>query len=448
MYVNSAGGRDARYYGLLGLLLFLVYMLNFRLFVDPDTIPAMLLPVALTRGDGLFLDRFSGGLPGSPLPGERLPYVFAEARGHVLSRYPVAPALLAVPVVLPQVILLDRLRPGWDRDQGEGIVWCAVMAKVASATIAAGAAVALFDLLCALGLTRVALPATLAAALGSSLWTVASQSLWQHGPAALALILSMRLLIPHPASRARLFWAGGATAALVALRATDVVFAVATLLYVARHRKHGLAWFLVMPILISATLVGYNVWFFGDIAGGQSQLESLHRIVHEESGPWSGKLLAGMAGTLVSPSRGLFIFSPWTALALAALPAIASNLRPWPHLRYLLWSLVPYLLLLSKYAVWWGGHCFGPRYWTDAMPLFAILLAFGLDRAWTDHRPALIAFAVAIVFSAAVQALGAFRYTHSWDLVPADVDQHHERLWDWRDSVLIRCLREGPTGIR
>jgi hypothetical protein len=290
----------------------------------------------------------------------------------------------------------------------------------------------------------VALPATLAAALGSSLWTVASQSLWQHGPAALALILAVRLLIPHPAFRLRLLWAGGAAAALVAFRVTDVVFAGAALLYVARHQRRGLAWFLPPLILIGGALLAYNVWFFGHITGGQAQLELTHTVVHKRSGSWSGDLGAGMAGTLFSPSRGLFVFSPWIALALVFVPAVAGKLRPWPQIRYLLWALVPYLILLSKYVAWWGGHCFGPRFWTDAVPLFAILLALGLDWAGAHSRAALFAFAVAIVFSVAVQTLGAWRYTRSWDRLPVDVDQHHERLWDWRDSVLTRCVREGP----
>ncbi len=426
----------------LSLFLFLIYIINFSLFFDTDTIPSAILPVAMIRGDGPFLDRFAEFLPKSPIPGEQLPYIVTEARGHIVSRYPIGPAILAMPIVVPQVMMLDRFRPGWDRDGRQFLGWCLLMAKVSSAAMTAAASIAVLHLLRGVGLARVALPTTMAAALGTSLWTIASQSLWQHGPAALALTLTMILMLPQPPSRIRLVLAGGTTAALVSCRMTDLVFAGATFFYIARHRRCGLAWFLIMPIVIGGLLITYNTRYFGNVTGGLAQLETLHPQMHGVAGPWTGNLLEGAAGILFSPSRGLFVFSPWIALALAALPAFAPRLRPWPHVRYLLWSLIPFSLLLSKYSVWWGGHCFGPRYWTDAVPLFAILLGFALDWVRTRSRSALFVLATSIVFSVAVQALGAFRYTRSWDRLPVDIDQHHERLWDWRDSVLIRCLNE------
>jgi len=32
-----------------------------------------------------------------------------------------------------------------------------------------------------------------------------------------------------------------------------------------------------------------------------------------------------------------------------------------------------------------------------------------------------------------------------WDTSPQDVDFAHERLWDWRDSQLVRLVRNGPA---
>jgi len=47
-----------------------------------------------------------------------------------------------------------------------------------------------------------------------------------------------------------------------------------------------------------------------------------------------------------------------------------------------------------------------------------------------------------IVFSIAVQCVGAFCFPSTWNLKPANVDLHHERLWDWRDTEISRCLHE------
>jgi hypothetical protein len=427
----------------LGVGAFLLFVLNYRESGAHDTNPTCALTVSLIRGDGPFVDRF---LPTWDVkPGGKLPDYLAPWRGHVVSRYPIAPALLALPVVALQVMYLDRYEPGWERRGTMRYVrQCLGMAKRAAALIVALTAVVLHRLLKGMGLGRVATPATLAAALGSSLWTVASQALWQHGPAALALTSAVWLLLPENPSRVRFALAGVAAAALVAFRLLDVVFALVIVAWVARIHPRRLIWFLPAPLLGAAALLGWNLSVFGAVTGGQAYLESLHPTTHAlPAGAWSGDLLTGMAGTLFSPSRGLFIFSPWVGLALGTLPSSGGRLAPWPLIRWLLWALVPYGLLLSKYTVWWGGHCFGPRYWTDVMPLLAIVLACGLDWSYDRSRLIAMAFALTIVFSIGVQAVGAFSYASDWNLTPTNVDIHHERLWDWRDSQLSRCLIKG-----
>ena len=103
---------------------------------------------------------------------------------------------------------------------------------------------------------------------------------------------------------------------------------------------------------------------------------------------------------------------------------------------------MPYFFLLSKYSVWWGGHCFGARYWTDVIPLFAIVLAFGLEWMWTAFAHLVAVSYLTIAFSIGVHGIGAFCYPSTWNQSPANVDLHHERLWDWRDTELSRCLIE------
>ena len=100
------------------------------------------------------------------------------------------------------------------------------------------------------------------------------------------------------------------------------------------------------------------------------------------------------------------------------------------------------MFILSKYSVWWGGQCFGPRYWTDVVPLFAILFAFVLDWMLTRSRILVLFSAMTIVLSIAVQLIGAYCYPSTWNAQPRPVDLHHERLWDWRDTELSRCLFE------
>jgi hypothetical protein len=224
----------------------------------------------------------------------------------------------------------------------------------------------------------------------------------------------------------------------------DILFAAAIVVWLASTRWRALFWFLPAPFIGGLALVAYNFWFFGTILGGQARLEEYHTVLHGVSGTWSTNLVDGALGTLFSPNRGLLVFSPWIAVAIAtlAVPAVMRRLAAHSLIAVLLASLVPYLLILSKYSVWWGGQCFGPRYWTDVVPFLAILFAFGLDWMLPRSRVMVLLSAMTIVFSIAVQVIGAFCFPSTWSAQPRPVDLHHERLWDWRDTELSRCLLE------
>jgi hypothetical protein len=416
-----------------------IYSSNFQDMGTHDTIGTTLLPFVLLRGEGFALDRFQGFLS----PHYALPPYLVRSHGHLMSRYPVAPALVILPLAMPQMAVLDWLHPGWDRRMRVAVVECKWIAKRSLTMMMALSAIILHRLLLALGLRRSAMPAVLAAMLGSDLWTLGSQALWQHGPAAMALIVALALLHRAPVARWRLLLAGVATACLFGCRLIDGLFAAVILAWVARTQPRGLAWFLPAPAIGAAALLAYNFWYFGALTGGQAELEALHPQLHGVSGMW-GNFAEGALGTLFSPSRGLLIFCPWVAVALAVLcvPAVARQVAAYRLFGWLLAAVISYFILLSKYSVWWGGHCFGPRYWMDVIPLFAILFAFGFEWALENARALAAVSVLAVTWSIGVHAIGAYCYPSTWNLLPANVDLHHERLWDWRDTELSRCLSE------
>jgi len=432
----SARTRVLLFLGLLG-----IYAANGREIGAPDTSPNILLPIAILRGDGPVLNRFEATLRGD---GGEPPY-FVEAHGDLLlSRYPILPALLAVPVTWPQLMLLDRTHPDWMQNPAVASPSMRVMAKSAAALVAALVGMLLYGLLLELGLGEVAVTATLATALGSELWMVASQSPWQHGSAALFLVLSLLLVVPARGSRTRLVGAGLAAAAAVCARSTNAAFAVPLAIWALFALGRRALWLLVPAAAVGALLLTSNVLLFGNVLGGLGAIESLGHAHHGLHGSLTDEPLTSLAGTLFSPNRGLFVFSPWALLALAALPATAPRLAGFAPLRAMLLGLLPFTLVISGYGVWWAGESFGPRYGTEAMPLFGVLLAFALVWARTRSPATRAVFHVAIAFSIALQAIGALCYPSDWNKVPGSVDLHHDRLWDWRDTEIRRCLEEGP----
>jgi hypothetical protein len=407
--------------------LFVVYLANGREIISGDTIATKYLTYALIRGDGLFLDRYRHEVVKDwPFPGT--PYYVRVVNGHDVSAYPIGPVLVALPFTLPQVLWLDWTHPGWETSDPR---WFDTIAKRSAAAITTLAAVALLVVLWKLGLGREAWLAALAAALGSNFWTTASQSLWQHGPAALMLMLLVLLLLPESPSRVRFVMAGLAASLLVCSRPIDLAFAVTTAFWVTLRHPRRLVWFLPPAAAVGAALIGYNRAYLGAASGLYTRFDA-----SMFSTPWYD----GLLGTLVSPSRGLFVFSPWTLIAFAYLPFAFYRLGRAMLLPWLFATLGAHALLISTFSTWWAGHSFGPRYWTEVIPLLAIVLGMALAWAKGRCRPVFAVALVLIAISIGVQFLGAAVYPSGWETDPRNIDFAPERLWDWSDSELSRCI--------
>jgi hypothetical protein len=419
-------------------ILLATYLANGREIGTYDTYPTHLAAFELARGRGLTLDRYRAMLRDAD--GRRPPFV-AEVGRHVYSRYPLASAIMASPVVWVQAAWYDQVAPGWERNAM--VSWAAAQSfgKPASALIVATAGAVFFRLLYALAVGSVAWPVTLIVFVGSNLWTVASQALWQHGAAALWLNLALLGLARPGVFRRRVVLAGLAAGLVVATRASDALLAAGLVAMAAAGSWRRLVWFLPPLVVAAGVQVAYNVAVFDTPSGGQAALEALHPETHHTpAGVLTGNPLTGLPGTLVSPSRGLLVFCPWVVPAVAW-GAFGARRRLGPA-AWAVAGLVPHLVLLSVYPVWWAGHSFGPRYWTEAMPLFGLLLAVAAVEARTRLRPIVLALAAA--WAIGIQAIGATCYPSDWNIAPSDIDRDHPRLWDWRDTELSRCLKQGP----
>jgi hypothetical protein len=101
-------------------------------------------------------------------------------------------------------------------------------------------------------------------------------------------------------------------------------------------------------------------------------------------------------------------------------------------------------IVYSSYAVWWGGYSYGPRYCLDLLPALVPAAAAGLARIAQARAPMRVLATLAFAWSIATSATGAFCYPHdAWNTDPLNVDQAHGRLWEVRDSQIIRCWRRG-----
>jgi hypothetical protein len=155
----------------------------------------------------------------------------------------------------------------------------------------------------------------------------------------------------------------------------------------------------------------------------------------------SGGLPGALAGNLVSPSRGLLVFSPVLLFSAVGVALEASTKRLNRLDRSLLVILGLHWVAISAFPKWWGGWSYGPRFASDVLPYLVYFLIPVLAWLGQPRTPAVVAvfFWVAVAASGFIHYRGASdRATFDWNAWPANVDADPSRVWDWRDPQFLR----------
>jgi hypothetical protein len=415
----------------LFLLCVAAYSATPRYLGTADTFPNVFLPVSLILHGDLALERYPT-LPG--IGDDPPPYYVQRRAGHLVSSFSVVPALLAVPVYAGPVLWMKHRGMTYDRPEFDRA--CRRLARLAASLMTAGSVAFVF---LALAGFVPRLPALLVAcgyAFGTLAFPVASQGLWGHGPAMLFLSIGSWLWLRRPERLATL---GAALAMAVASRPAAAAVAVAFGLGVAFHAGRRVPRLMAVPAILGATMLLYNLAVFGTPLGGYAKINADVAARQHVAGVWTPRILEGLAGLLVSPSRGLLIFCPFLLAGFAGLTV--ALVRPaWSRFRPLAWGTLAHLALFSGYAVWWGGMGFGPRYLAEILPLLVILVA-PVAGTLRQRAPLGTAFALLLLASVLLHTLAAVYWTGDWYVSPSNVDLDHARLWDWRDSEITRLVR-------
>ncbi len=388
-------------------------------FLGNDTRPAVFTAVSLAKRADFDLDEFAPALKGK-LP--NWPYYVLPTRdGGGVSRFGMGPPLVAVPVFLPVLLLKGKVTEAEAFQLG----------RLAGAICVAAAAALLFLTGRRAGWPRAnALAVAVLYAFGTCAFSVASQALWQHGPAELFLALGLFLL----AGRGGPF-AGAAFAAAVLCRPPDAVFALAATAHALvcwRRTPRRLLIFFVTAAPLALAQLAYNHSHFGASWHFAQTLKVTGQDALPDAEYWANNPLVGLLGQLLSPSRGLFVYTP--AFLFVVVGLLWTWKRQPPFLRFQLGGALVLLLLLSRYYGWYGGWCFGYRMLVDAAP--ALCLAAGpLIEGLVGARR--FVFAAALAASVVIHGAGAFNYSPGdWDMHP-DIDKHRERLWSVSESQLV-----------
>jgi hypothetical protein len=368
------------------------------------------------------------------------------AGGHFYNFYPVAVPLLAVPAVwtlekgiaAAQPVLAPAITGGEVRRaflSGDMVGGSMIVEVLIASLVVALTSVVMYLI------GRRYLPASQSLLLAmvfafcTPAWSTASRALWQHGPSMLLLALAMLFALQSRRDGRWMAALGAALALAFYVRPTNAVAVAAFCLFtVAHHRKR-------LPLLLAGMAPVAIVFTIYDLRVYSSVLAPYSFVRRGPGGDlgWHPAMLEALAGHLISPARGLLVYTPLFLLAIAGMflkppGEAARNLRP-----CLIAVVIGHWILISSFAQWSGGHCYGPRYFSDMTPLFVWFLIPVLLR---PGRGLAIAFAALAAVSFFIHYEGASQWaTMQWNVSPVNVDSHPERIWDWKDPQFLRAVK-------
>lgn len=342
-------------------------------------------------------------------------YVIQRKGEHFYNYFPLGTALVSTPFVAIANVL------GYDMTKDEPLI------QMALASLAA--------LLIALILYKTArlyLAKTSSLLLvglcwfGSALASTVGTALWSHDFAfvfsSAAIFLALRNR--QPAGLLTPILIGTSLFLAYLCRPTLALLAPFLLLYYFIHdRKSALLAAAALGLLL-LTFMGWSQHEFAQILPDYYLPKRLE----------DGDFKTAVYGNLLSPARGLLIFSPFLVISFALTVLLAPRNKAVAKLSLisLAWPIA-HLLSISQFPHWWAGWSFGARFMVDALPglfvgLFSALSALRERRIMVYCM--LIASGLFAIYINTYQ--GLFNpYGVRWNVEP-NVDNYPEYLFDWR----------------
>jgi len=318
--------------------------------------------------------------------------------------------------------------------------WAPRLEKTSAAVVTSLSVVLLFWALGEMVSRGWALTIAVIYAFGTSSLSMSSQALWQHGPSQLFLALFLFLLARGLRDDRYLAATGFPMAGAAAMRSTDAALLLPVAVWIAWARPALIPRLALYGLLPAAGMVLYNLSVAGSLTGGWSNpAVPVWALFSQVS------LREGLTGILLSPARGLFVYSP--VFLFSVLGCVAVWRRGPVAFRALSLGLPLVVLVVGKWFLWWGGHSWGPRLLADTAPVFCFFL-YPLAGPLSRSLALRASFILLTALSVASHAMGAFLYDGRWDGVAEAEGAHYSRLWSWREGPLGFYGREALSTVR
>lgn len=411
-----------------------------------------------TDGGNGYLQRPDG--TGEQIPGVQMPRDLGGTEWeHAFDHFPWTTAVVALPIVVALELggavgigALDVDRMLAEADTGlPNLVGGSLLAAATAAVITM---MALRLLHSDRGRQRTAFVVGITVALATPLWSTLSRALWSQSSATLFIAIAALLAVrlgqddPTPDRTATLLGASAALAYTARPTAAVVVVGLGVWLLVrarplvVRYVAGGVA--VAIPWIV-VNLATYNSMQPPNFDGGRAG--------------WRSETIEAIAANLISPNRGLFVFS---SIAIVSVAGAVISVRgrttlDRPLAITAVAMTIAHLLIVSAAGEsWWAGNSFGPRFMADTIPWLAMLAIPAVEAVVAEPGWLRRGAVVLLGLSVAANAIGAWsKPAACWNVDPVLIDIDPSRVWAWDDMQLLRpfevfdetgSLREASLG--
>lgn len=269
----------------------------------------------------------------------------------------------------------------------------------------------------------------------TSLWSVAGRELWTHGPMILCLLVAIYFLTRAELSTKNIVSLGLILAFSFIIRPTGLIFFSGILLYFILTNKKfasiylfsGLGVFLLFFILnysIYGTIFSPYYYYYANILSG---------------GGHSG-FLEALAANLLSPIKGLLIYSPILIFSIIGL-YVKIKSKEFSKLDFsLILIFVLYYLSISLVSREWDGISYGPRYISDALPvlIFFMIPYFMYPEYFRQKKLLSFVFIAFLLISFFIHTKGALSSSNRVDEYRGNKENDSNNTWNWKEVPFLR----------
>lgn len=270
---------------------------------------------------------------------------------------------------------------------------------------------------------------------GTSFSSTLGTALWSHDFAVLYCLIGLNLLLKIiKNNKDYAFWLSFCLFMSYLCRPTMSLFVLSVMFILLFLGKRTI---LIKTIFYSGFLfmlfVLFSLYEFGEFLPYYYMPKRLY----------TNTFYTALYGNLLSPSRGIFIFSPFLLLFFIDVKSTYFTFKYNKILLiFLAWVLL-HLYFISKFGHWWGGYSYGSRFMVDSLPGLYVIFLYTTSYIFKNSnklKKFIIILFLIITSSLSVYfnlIQGLFNiYSVKWSQKP-NIDLFSEYLFDWKYPLFL-----------